>query len=87
MQSKSGVGAPNFLSRKTSQFKDLNDATDRHYRDLRAKGIGAEKKRAQPLSEDIDTLWSSKVIGVDSPQAFLNAVFFLNGKNFCSAQF
>lgn len=83
MQGKFGVGVPNFLSRRNPQFKDLNGATDRYYRDLRAKGIGVEKKRAQPLSEeDIETLWSSKVIGVDSPQALLNAVFLLNGKNF-----
>lgn len=34
MQSKFGVGVPNFLSRKNPQFKDLNGATDRHYRDL-----------------------------------------------------
>lgn len=83
MQGKFGVGVPNFLSRRNPQFKDLNGATDRYYRDLRAKGIGVEKKRAQPLSEeDIETLWSSKVIGVDSPQALLNAVFLLKGKNF-----
>jgi hypothetical protein len=46
MQSKSGVGVPNFLSIKNPQFKDLNDATDRHYRDLRAKGIGACREEA-----------------------------------------
>ena len=50
---------------------------------MRIKGIGVEKKRAQSLcEEDIERLWSSKVIGVDSPQALLNAVFLLNGKNF-----
>ena len=80
---KFGVGIPNFLSRRNPEFKELNGATDRHYRDLRAKNIGAKKKHAQPLSEEsIETLWSSKAIGVDSSQALLNAVFFLNGKNF-----
>ena len=88
IQGKFGVSVPNFLSRRNPQFKDLNGATDRYYRDLQAKGIGVKKKRAQPLSgEDIETLWLSKVIGVDSPQALLNAVFLLNGKNFALRNF
>ena len=52
MQDEFGMGVPNFLLQRNPEFKELNGATDRHYWDLRAKGIGAEKKRAQPLSEE-----------------------------------
>ena len=62
MQGKFGVGVPNFLSQRNPEFEVLNGATDRHYRDL---CIGAEKKRAQPLSEDIHCGH------LDSPQALI----------------
>ena len=44
IQSLFGESVPNFLSRKNLAFKELNAATDRHYRDLRASGVGTEKK-------------------------------------------
>ena len=51
MQSLFGEAVPNFLSRKHLAFKELNAATDKHCRELRASGVGTEKKSAQPLTE------------------------------------
>ena len=66
--------------------KELNGATDRHYRDLRACGVGAEKKSAQPFTdEEIEKLWALGILGIDSPRALLNAVFFPKWSKFCFA--
>ena len=83
MQLLFGEAVPNFLSRKNLAFRELNAATDRHYRELRASGVGTEKKSAQPLTEEeVERLWSLGILGSHSPKAPLNAVFFLNGVNF-----
>ena len=76
MQSLFGEAVPNFLSRKNLAFRELNAATDRHYRELRASGVGTEKKSAQPLTEEeVERLWSLGILGSDSPKALLMQYF------------
>ena len=56
--------------------------TDHIYRKLRTAGIGASKKSTEIVTiEEENTLWERGVLGIHTPQALLNATFFLNGKN------
>jgi hypothetical protein len=51
---------------------------------LHSEGVGAVKKSAEVFSfEDEECLWLKGVMGVDSPSALFNAVFFYVGLNFC----
>jgi hypothetical protein len=79
-----GGNVPNFMAKKNPLFADLNAATDKHYRMLRQEGVGTSKNQAEPISPEEDVLWSSGVLGSHSPKSLLNAVFFLNGKKFCT---
>ena len=73
---------PNFFDRKNPDFAELHSVTDHIYRQLRLKGIGASKKATEVLTKgEENTLWERGVLGVHTPQALLNATFFLNGKN------
>ena len=53
------------------------------FRQLRGKGIGSKPKTAAViLTEDENPLWEKGILGSATPKALLNAVFYLNGKNF-----
>ena len=68
---------------KNPVFKPLHQLLDRLYRDLHAQGIGATRRQSEFISRcDEDKLWETRVMGTDSPQALLSAVFFYNGLNF-----
>lgn len=42
-----------------------------------------QKKQAPVITKDIEgKLWNTGTLGLDSPASLLNAIFFLNGKNF-----
>ena len=46
-------------------------------------GIGANPKKAEIITpEEEDHLWNSGVLGIETPKALLNAVFYYNSKNF-----
>ena len=75
---------PNFLDKKDSRFKLLHNCLDNYYHQLRTMNIGTDIKHAEIFSKcEESMLWDSGTMGVHSPQALFNAVFFLNGKNFC----
>ena len=62
----------------------FKNALDRQLRFLRGTGVGVERKRASIIcQDDEEKLWTSRVLGIHSPIALLNAVFYLNGKSFC----
>ena len=72
---------PNFLDRKNPDFRELHSVTDHIYRQLRSAGIGSSKKTTEILSKDEETLlWTRGVLGVHTPQALLNTVFFSQRK-------
>ena len=75
---------PNFLDFSDVRFVSLQNALDNIFRELRAQRVGSESKQSEAFSkEEEDQLWTSGVLGTDTPQSLLRAVFFLNGKNFC----
>lgn len=68
MHSLFGEAVPNFLSWKYLTFKELNAATDRHYRELRASGGNAKQKSALSLTEEaVEKLQSLGILGSGSP--------------------
>ena len=73
----------NFLD-KNPKFKMLHGTLNSHFRKLHEVGVGTKVKHSEIISkEEENTLWSSGVMGAQSPCSLLNAVFFCNGKNFC----
>ena len=50
---------------------------------LRKEGIGATRKAALVITKkDVELLWSSGVLGIDSPWPLLRAVFYTVGLSF-----
>ncbi len=76
--------AVNFLDEKNPDFVGLRGTRDTVSRGLREEGIGASVKHAEVITrEEKEQLWCSGVLGVQSPRALANAVYFTNGKNLC----
>ena len=76
--------SPNFLDKKNPAFKQLHGTLDVHFRRLHETGIGRRVKHAEVISkEEEDRLWRQNCMGAAAPRGLLNAVFYLNGKNFC----
>ena len=86
---KQHQGAANVVSfidkgSREKYFPRYHNALDHMLRALRCNGIGIERRRAQVITQDIETkLWETGVLGFHSPQSLLNAVFYYNGKFFC----
>lgn len=75
---------PNILSEDDPRFKGLRGVRDNVARARREEGIGAQVQHVQPFSiEEEERLWDLNIMGVHSPKALFNAVFFANGKNLC----
>ena len=73
----------NIFSMDDPAFKQLMTTCDSLYRELREEGVGAGSAPTQTLADaEIEKLWTSGVLSVDSPQGLLNAVFFYNRRNF-----
>ena len=73
----------NFMNKRNPAYRGLWSACDRLFRELRAKGIRAKPKTAAIITfVEEDTLWKKGILGMDTPRSLLNAVFYLNGKNF-----
>ena len=74
----------NFLDKRDARFSMLHKSLDSLFRELRTKIIGAIVQHAQPFTkEEEQLLWERRVLGTSTPKSLLNAVFYLNGKNFC----
>ena len=69
--------AVDILSKKDPRFAGLCGMRDTHSRELREAGVGTTVKHTSVLSvaSREGKLWSTSVLGVDSPRALLNAVF------------
>ena len=73
--------APNILDEKDPTFAGLRGVRDRVARELRGDGIGTEVKHAPAISyEEEELLWSTGVIGFETPTSLLNVMFYNNGK-------
>ena len=76
--------APNFLDRKNPAFNKLHTVLDNHFKGLRKDGVGSESKHSEIITkEEENQLWCAKVLGLETPKALLQTVFYYNGKNFC----
>ena len=75
---------PNFLDDKDPAFCGLRGTRDTVSRKLRSEGVGSTVKHAAVIShEEESALWTAGVLGVHTPRALLNAVFYMNGKVLC----
>ena len=81
---KANPCVPNFLNEKDPRFAGLRGTRDTVARQLREEGVGAAVKHTEVISSTEESLlWSQGSLGVTSPTALLNAVFFMNGKILC----
>ena len=61
-------------------IEEFDDEIDEERRE---EGVGSESRATEALTkEDELKLWDSGVLSPSTPRGLLNAVFFLNGKNF-----
>ena len=69
--------AVNTLGKKDPRFAGLSGTQDTVSRQLHEAGVGTTVKHTSVLSvaSREGKLWSTSVLGVDSPRALLNAVF------------
>lgn len=76
--------APNFLDRTNLSFRKLHNVIDNSFKQLTKEGVGCESKHTEIITKkEENLLWRSGVLGLNTPRALLNAVFYYNGKNFC----
>lgn len=76
--------APNFLDKTNPSYKKLHNVIDNRFKELTKEGVGCESKHTEIITKDEENLlWASGVLGLDTPRALLNAVFYYSGKNFC----
>lgn len=76
--------AIDIFDEKDTRFNGLRGMRDTRARQLREDGVGANVKHTSVFSEtEEEKLWSTDVLGTDSPKPLLNAVFFTVGKVFC----
>ena len=80
---KVNPATPNFLDENDDRFAGLRGTRDVVARKLREDGVGASVKHTATISQEEAQLWSEGVLGLSSPRALLNAIFFLNGKTLC----
>ena len=58
---------------------------DSIFKQLHQKGIGADIKQTAVLSQEQENqLWEKRIFDLNTPVGLLRAIFFYNGKNFCS---
>lgn len=72
------------MDAKSPQFREMHTIIDRYFRELREGGVGAEVKHTSVISKgEENMLWEKGVLGVDTPESLLRAVFYYNGKCLC----
>lgn len=65
------------------RFKGMHSIIDAHFRELQNDGVGASVKHAGLIEKDEENLlWERGVLGDDTPERLLRAVFYYNGKIF-----
>ena len=75
---------PQFLDQKNPIFIDIHRACDSVYRSLHQQGVGTAVRHASVISQaEEEQLWTSKVLGTDTPLSLQRAVFFYVGKCLC----
>ena len=71
------------LTADNPNYRELHNVLDNLYRELHFSGIGAQRKQAEVISRDEESiLWEKGALSVDTPNSLLNTVFYYNGLNF-----
>ena len=61
------------------EFAEFRKTVDGEMKRLQSKGVGAQIKKAEILTnEDEELLWMKGLLGDHDPQTLLNTIFFLN---------
>ena len=65
------------------EFSDFQKTLDAQMKKLKSDGIGNTKRQAEPISlEDEEQLWTTGQLGMHTPQALLDTMFYLIGVSF-----
>ncbi len=76
--------APNFLDKNNIKFQSLHAVLDNLFKELQRMVLQKTRNMLKSFPKRTKSkLWEIKVIGTENPKALLQAVFNLNGKNFC----
>ena len=71
------------LTADNPNYRELHNVLDNLYRELHFSGIGAQRKQAEVISRDEESiLWEKGALSVDTPNSLLNTVFYYNGLKF-----
>ena len=74
---------PNFFDKSDPPFTTFQTALDNLFKKLTSDAIGADSHPTEGISrEEEDSLWTSGVLSVTTPNGLLRAVFFARGKCF-----
>ena len=74
---------PNYLNKQDTRFQPLQHTLDAHFHRLHSKGIGIQVKHTEIVTKEEELkLWTSGVMGVDTPKSLQNAAFYIVGKMF-----
>ena len=77
-------GAPKFLDKQETCFREIRGTCDTVYRDLCSKGVGAEVHHTPIFTaEEEAKLWQLEILTIKNPKGLQRAVFFYIGKCFC----
>ena len=50
---------------------------------LQSKGLGSQRRQAEPISyEEEELMWEKKILGDDTPESLLNTIIYMNGLYF-----
>ena len=73
-------GKPELDIFKDSEFAEFRTVLDSQMKRLQAAGIGANKKKAEPITvEEEEILWQKGLLGDSNPQTLVDTMLFMNG--------
>ena len=73
-------GKPELDIFKDSEFAEFRTVLDSQMKRLKAAGIGANKKKAEPITvEEEEILWQKGLLGDSNPQTLVDTMLFMNG--------
>ena len=76
-------GNPGIDLFKDACFADFRMCLDSEMKRLQRAGLGSQKKKAEPLTEEEEELlWNKGLFGCKTPQALVDTVLFMNGVYF-----
>lgn len=76
--------APKILDRSRPDFRPIHLACDSVFHKLHTSGVGTVVRHTAVITEqEEESLWSSGILGYDSPKALQRTIFYYIGKRFC----